>query len=120
MEEFTIKALFDDIRNSVGVYLNKSRTDEIIGGLLKKYHILMTDAELLSLVEVREVETNAGIGHSFCLPPHQHERPRDLFQERLNRLAVEDKKTSLTIEELNDRRHHHSTDKYKAISWALK
>lgn len=119
MEEFTIKALVDDIRKGIGFYLNKSRTDEIIGELLKKYHILMTDAELLSLVEVREVETNVGIRHGYCLP-HRHERPRDLFLERLNRLAVEDKKTSLTIEELNDRRHHHSVDKYKAISWALK
>lgn len=120
MEEFTIKALFDDIRNIVGCYLNKSRTDEIIGGLLKKYHILMKDAELLSLVEVREVEINVGIGYGFCPPPHRHERPRDLFQERLNRLAVEGKKTSLTIEELNDRRHHHGMDQYRAISWTLK
>lgn len=38
MEEFTIKALVDDIRKGIGFYLNKSRTDEIIGELLKKYH----------------------------------------------------------------------------------
>lgn len=121
MEEFTVKALCDDIRNSVGCYLTRELTDQIIGGLLEKYHILMTDAELLSLVEVREVEIE--VPHRYSVPPvhrHNYDDLHRLLQERLNRLAVENQKASITIRELNNRQHYHNGDKYKAISWALK
>ena len=84
MDSQAIKELWSNTRTATERYLNRECTDRILGELLINYHILLTDAELLQLVEPREM---SGGECCFWLPPHERRDHRlHVLLERLRRM----------------------------------
>ena len=108
-EAFNVKVLWGDTRQALEQYLSKAIVDQVLGELLRKYHGLLTDEQLLELVEVREEEIVQAHTHGL------YDHSRDNLQYRLTRIATENSAIAATIDELNE--HHHP---HKLVTWSLK
>ena len=104
-----MKVIWQDIRQAMEQYLSKAIVDQVLGGLLRKYHRLLTDEQLLGVVEVREEEILQA--HTCSLYDYSHSN----LQNRLTRIAMENKTITATIDELHEHPHPH-----KLVTWSLK
>ena len=114
MDSIVVLKLYRDARQTLDTYLARDLADRILGDMLRKYHMLLTDDELLHMVEIGEVEI-APYWASDDIELNQ------MWMNRLNGLAQSNAKVISRIAKLNeesDRRERNGQPRL-LIGWRL-
>lgn len=102
---FSVQHLWSDARAEIERWTSRRVTDKILSTILQEYHQLLTDEELLELIEIREEPVDDETLGLVCLD----------FIQRLTKIAQSNSDVIAKIDEL---RKHGSED--GVITWALK
>ncbi|MDD3410296.1 MAG: hypothetical protein PHY12_05765 [Eubacteriales bacterium] len=117
MDSIAVLKLYRDARQTLDTYLARDLADRILGDMLRKYHMLLSDDELMSMIEVGEVE--------ILNRPTTDSGNTDLdalWFQRLYHLAAHNAKAMAQIAEIRQRNdeHYYSGKPAKLMDWKLK
>lgn len=102
---FSVQHLWSDARAEIERWTSRRVADKILSTILQEYHQLLTDEELLKLIEIREEPVDDETLGLVCLD----------FVERLTKIAQSNGDVIARIAELRKRGSEDGV-----ITWALK
>lgn len=115
MDSIAVIKLYHDARQTLDAYLGRELSDRILGDMLRKYQMLLNDAEMMEIVEIGGVEVSP-------FSNREAEPELDgLLTRRLNQLAKHPKaENQLTRACMESDKRRRSGMRPELIGWRLK